>query len=263
MLIEKIEQNTYRNHIQFLFAWVQNPSCTRIKQNLLQFPTSESNWKPRQRFIDWALQQENLKQGFADYLTNVQSSIEKQQKLEGQYTRNPILSFSTPFTTLSISPDATIIHNDQEKVMEVCCHPERKGNTSRFALQKSRLRAAIHSFALNPEAPCSSAFIILHRWNRLVVHEQNIEQELQQIHEAMNTKYQDPYHFIPSCHWFCPYSEQCQEKAQEEGAPVAWSLSLQNIVHNVWSAKKELSQTNSSPLSIIAHFYKKSFSEET
>ena len=261
MRFEKTEQHTYRNHMSFLFAWVQNPSCSLLRQDHTQFTASNLNWKPRQRFMDWAFQQDNLQQGFCDYFPDVRLSMEKQHDQEGRYTRNPIVTFTTPFVSLPISPDATIIHNHQEKVIEVCCQPERKGNTSRYALQKSRLRAAIYSYAQNPQNPCPAAFIVFHRWSHLVVHEQNIEQEIEQIREAMSITQQTPYHFIPSCHWFCPHSKQCQATSQTEGNPIAWSPSLQNIVHNVWSAKEELSQPSSSTLSTIAHIYKRAFSE--
>ena len=63
MHFEKTEQHTYRNHMSFLFAWVQNPSCSRLKQDNIQFPASNSTWKPRQRFMDWAFQQDNVQQG--------------------------------------------------------------------------------------------------------------------------------------------------------------------------------------------------------
>ena len=266
MLLEQQEKNTYRDHIKLLFAWIQNPSCSLLCKDFTKLPpATSSHWKPRQRFMEWAFQKENLQQGFSTYFPNIKLSNTNKQEhiLEGSYTQNPVIPFSTPFATLQISPDATIIHNNQKRIIEVCCQPDRKGNTNRYALQKSRLRAAIHSYALNPQKPSSYAFIVLHRWSHLVVHKQNIEQELQQIHEAIHTQNYNSYHFVPSCHWFCLHSTKCQEKAQKEGAPVAWSLSLQNIVPNdVWSAKKELSQPKSS-LNTIAHFYKKAFSEKT
>ena len=150
--------------------------------------------------------------------------MEKQHDQEGRYTRNPIATFTTPFASLPISPDATIMHNHQEKVIEVCCQPERKGNTSRYALQKiSFTRSYIQLCSKSTKPVLNRTFIVLHRWSHLVVHEQNIEQELEQIREAMSTTQQIPYHFIPSCHWFCPHSKQCQETSQTEGNPIAWS----------------------------------------
>ena len=267
MLLEQQEKNTYQDNIKLIFAWIQNPSCSIIFNDFTQLhSTKHSLWKPRQRFTDWACKKENLQQGFATYFQNTQLSLTngEEQTLEGSYTLHPVIPFSTPFATLQIRPDATIIHNNQKRIIEVCCQPDRKGNTNRYALQKSRLRAAICSYAINPQNPSPYAFIVLHRWSHIMVHEQNIEQELQHVHEALNTKTHTPYHFTPSCHWFCLHSKQCQEKAQKEGAPIAWSLSLQNIVHNdVWSAKKDLSQPTPSSLHTIAHFYKKAFSEES
>lgn len=266
MLIKK-EINTFQDHIKLLFTWVQNPLCSTLLLDFNHIPTSKpSLWRPRKRFMEWALRKENLQQGFAPYFHRISLSNAKQNEdtLEGNYTLDSVVEFSTPFATLHISPDATIIHNNQKKIIEVCCQPDRKGNTNQYALQKSRLRAAIYSYALHPQAPCPSAFIVLHRWSHLVIHEQNIEQELQQIHEAIHTSHRKPYHFMPSCRWFCRHSKTCQGRAQDEGLPVAWSPSLQNIVHsNVWAAKEESSEPKSSPLKTIAHFYKKSFSEQT
>ena len=265
MILEKQEKK-HQEHMNLLFAWIQNPYCERLIKTSSSTQTKEDTpWKPRQRFTEWAFQQENLQRGFSKYFECMHLSIDQKARntVEGSYTRNPLLSFSTPNRMLQICPDAIVIHNNQEKIIEVCCQPDRKGNTNRYALQKSRLRAAIYSYALNPNNPSSSAFIVLHRWSHLVVHELSIEQELQQIYEAMRTKNHIPYHFIPSCRWFCSHSEKCQAQAQREGAPIAWSLSLQNIVHtDVWSAKEELSQDTSSPLNTIAHFYKKAFPEK-
>lgn len=261
---ENTRENLYR-----ILALIQNPSCNRLKKDYsLHIKKESSTWRPRKSFIDWAQNDEILHAGFAPYFPT--NSIHKvpshTEQKEGLYIHKPLVHFPYHKERIPIRPDATIIHEQEEKIIEFCCQPEREGNTSRYALHTARLRAAIYSYAKNPRNPCTKAFIVLHRWTKLVVHIQNIEHEINQIREAILQE-QDPstsYHFLPSCRWFCSLSEQCHEQATKSGNPLAWSPSLQNILlHDVWSTKNQTIHPKESQLHILKHFYTKAFSENS
>ena len=113
-----------------------------------------------------------------------------------------------------------------------CCTADRKGHTSPFALSRSRLRAAIHSYVLSPNEPAKTAVFILHTWTALTVHELSIAEELEAIQEAMELlpqKDASEYSFQKSCRFSCPLFHQCRTEAQEAGNPLAWSASLSKI----------------------------------
>ena len=261
-------QNRAQEGMNRIFTWIQNPTCTRLISNLHQLPPSNTSpWKPRRRFMDWALHKKNMQEGFASYFVDsVHEGTPLHEKKEGVYIRCPTLIFPHPQEGIPIHPDATIIHEQEEKIIEFCCQPERKGNTNQYAIHKARLKAAIYSYAQNPQHPCTTAFIVLHRWTKLSIHLQNIEHELNHIHESINKTIDSsiPYHFSPSCRWFCPHYSQCHTQATKAGNPLAWSSSLQNILHeDVWKAQTELSKSGTSHLHTIASFYTQAFLEDS
>ena len=258
---EEKRQNMHR-----LLAFIHNPTCTRLCSQLSSLPISDSSqrWRPRLRFLQWARQHPHLVAGFSAWFpsTSLQKVDPTTTKTEGMYSLNHPLVFSTQTMSFPILADAIIMHNDMEKIVEFCCQPERGGNTNRFALQRSRLRAAIHSYALNPQKPQQTAFLVLHQWKNITILEQSIHHEIEQIQEALESYPQESaqeYVFLDTCRWFCPHSYTCREAAQKEGHPIAWSLALQNIIaSDVWSAQQQDNQ-----LHVIASFYHRAFSEDT
>ena len=158
-------------------------------------------------------------------------------------------------------------HNSTNKIIEFCCQPDRDDKTSAFALQKSRYRAALASYALHPEHPADQAFLILHRWDHIRVHLISIAYELNHIRSILS---QPPattsYHYQNACRWSCPNHETCLQQAQEDGLAQAWDPKLAQLSghHNLWALKSLLACDGAQlePFKTLAHTYARAKEEK-
>ena len=255
-------------HLQQIFALVQNPTCKRLLSHVPNLFTKSKSWKPRTRFLQWASHNENMRTLFLGIAPNHDLVHTKDvlPNAPGQYTTTISLSFQRKDLHFSLQPDAVIFHQHQHKIIEFCCTPDRKGKTNPFSLSKSRLRAAIHSYALHPEAPTQTAFFVLHQWNSLTIHELSIAQELDIIQEALPVSFLQnsrEYSFQRSCRFSCPLFSQCRKQAQQEGNPLAWSSSLSNITCTDVHKTKDHDHNTSSRIASIAHMYHRIFPQSS
>ena len=260
---ERIDVEVARQNFRFLLAFIDNPKCLKLqKTDSKQFSTKGS-WLPRLSFRQWAAQPERLYSSLQQYLDQKPTFCDHLPDKEGEIYRHVALSFMKR----TIFADAVIQHKSQHKIIEFCCQPDREGHTSAFSLQKARYRAAIASYALNPKEPASSAFLVLHRWDRIRTHLISIEYELNHLHEIIN---QPPaahsYYYQKTCRWSCPHHDNCLTQAQEDGQPQAWDekLTLLSGTHNLWELKELLASDGAhlEPFKTLARTYARAKEEK-
>jgi len=255
-------------HLQQIYALVQNPACKRLFSHTPNLFTQSKAWKPRSHFLQWASNNENMKKLFSEIYPNddIRPIKDVLPNLPGHYTTTINLPFQLKDLHFSLKPDAVIFHLHRPKIIEFCCTADRRGKTNPFSLSKSRLRAAIHSHALHPASPAKTAFFVLHQWNSLTIHELSIAQELDIIQEAVSQttqQYSHEYRFQRTCRFSCPLFSQCRKQAQKKGNPQVWSSSLSNIVSADVHKTPGLCHETSSRLSSIAHMYHRVFPQSS
>lgn len=257
------ESEIARQNFRFLLAFIDNPQCTRLTQMESTTFATKGRWLPRLSFRHWASNEARLSEAFRRYFSlELTFTMQFPQKDGDLYKQVPLSLMGR-----TIHADAVLHHEGQPKIVEFCCQPDREGHTSAFALQKSRYRAALASYAINPQNPASTIFLVLHRWDHIRIHLISIEYELNHIQAIIaRPPPKSTYHYQRSCRWSCPNHDTCLQEAQEDGQINAWSPKLKQLsgAYSLWELKTLLASDGAhiEPFKTLAQTYTRAKEEK-